>query len=86
MGTTRHAPGAAKFLLNWPTTDVNIASRSGTSFLVRVRSTITAFSDTVALPDNPDRVQHQFLLRQWREIEEMLVERGAAAYYQYHNP
>jgi hypothetical protein len=67
MCTTTGAPGAAKFLLNWPTTDVNITSRSGESFLSDVRSTI--------LPDNPDKVQHQFLLQQWHEIEGMLVGR-----------
>jgi hypothetical protein len=36
------------------------------------------FSDEIARPANPaGRVQHQFWLQQWREIEEMLVERGA---------
>jgi hypothetical protein len=77
MLTIPGAPGAAKFLLNWPTTYTNITTRSGASFLALVRFFITSFSDDVALPDKPDQVQHQFLLRQWREIEEMLVERGA---------
>jgi hypothetical protein len=30
-----------------------------------------------ALPNFPGRVQDQFLLQQWRKIEDMLVERGA---------
>jgi hypothetical protein len=77
MCTTKYAPGAAKFLLNWPTTDPNITSRSGASFLARVRADVKYFSDQVARTDNPERIQHQFLLRQWREIEEMLVEREA---------
>ncbi len=77
MLTTKFAPGAAKFLLNWPTTDVNITSRSGESFLVKVRSTITAFSDATAFPSNPYHVLHLLLLRQWHEIEEMLVGMGA---------
>jgi hypothetical protein len=74
MCTIPYAPGAAKFLLNWPTTDVNITagSGSGESFLTLVCCAITKFSDEVALPDNPDRVQHEFLLQQWREIEEKL--------------
>jgi hypothetical protein len=38
MYTTPYAPGAAKFLLNWPTTDANITTRSGPSFLACVRS------------------------------------------------
>jgi hypothetical protein len=65
MYTMPDAPGAAKFLLNWPNTDANITNRSGESFLDRVRSMIDAFSDC------------RFLLQQWREIEEMLVKMGA---------
>jgi hypothetical protein len=75
MYTTPDAPGAAKFLLNWPTTDVNITSRSGKPFLVWVRDAVKYFSDKLALPDNPETVQHQFAIQQWCEIEEMLVER-----------
>jgi hypothetical protein len=77
MCTMPDAPGAAKFLLNWPTTDCNITLRSGESFPTRVRHSIKYFSDFIALPDNPEQLQHQFLLQQWREIEDMLVERGA---------
>jgi hypothetical protein len=75
--TTKFAPGSAKFLLNWPTTDANITTRSGASFLDRVRADVKYVSDRIARPDGPERVGNQFLLRQWREIEEMLVERGA---------
>jgi hypothetical protein len=80
MYTAPDAPGAAKFLLNWPTTDVNITNRSGHSFHDAVCRTLEYFSDKVALPDNPEMVQHQFAIQQWREIEEMLVlvKRGAA--------
>jgi hypothetical protein len=73
MYTTTDAPGAAKFLLNWPTTDANITSRSGESFQSNVRGVQKLFSDKLARPDNPDTVQDQFLLQQWRGIEEMLV-------------
>jgi hypothetical protein len=76
MITIPHAPGAAKFLLNWPTTDVNITT-GGVSFMLWVRSEIANFSTRVALPGNPEKVQHQFLLQQWRGIEVMVVERGA---------
>jgi hypothetical protein len=75
--TIPEAPGAAKFLLNWPTTDVNITTPAGASFLASVRKTITAFSKAVAQPDNPYRLQQQFAIQQWREIEEMLVKKGA---------
>jgi hypothetical protein len=75
--TIPHAPGAAKFLLNWPTTDANITARSGASSFAKVRKAVEYLCDDVARPANPEQVQHQFLLQQWREIEEMLVERGA---------
>jgi hypothetical protein len=75
--TTPGAPGAAKFLLNWPTTDVNITTRSGASFLMWTRKAVEDFSNKVAFLDNPNQVRHEFLLEQWREIEEMLVEREA---------
>jgi hypothetical protein len=78
MYTTPDAPCAAKFLLNWPITDVNITARCGASFLAGVRSTITFLSDRVALPNDCNRMQREFQLQQWREIEELLVERGAA--------
>jgi ankyrin repeat protein len=71
MWTMGSAPGAATFLLNWPTADVNITTRSGASFLARVRNAVKFFAE------NPGRAQDQFLLQQWREIEEMLVVRGA---------
>jgi hypothetical protein len=81
MFTMPDAPGAAKFLLSWPTTDVNITALSGVtsgmSFLTKVRCTINYVSDEISDPDNPGKVQHQFLLPQWHKIEDMLVERGA---------
>jgi hypothetical protein len=70
------APDAAKFLLNWPTTDATITNRSGASFLTRVRKAVKCFASTVARHDHPNQVKHQFLLQQWREIGEMLKERG----------
>jgi hypothetical protein len=76
MCTIPDAPGAAKLLLKWPATDVNISARSGESFMNDVRKTVEYYSDKVALPDNPDQIQHQLLLQQWREIEAILVERG----------
>jgi hypothetical protein len=79
MYTTPYSPGAAKFLLNWPTTDANIKTQSGQSFLAWVRSTMTIFSDQIGLPDNPDpdRIKQKFLLQQWCGIEDMLLERFA---------
>jgi hypothetical protein len=74
MATLPYAPGAANFMLSWPTTDANITSRSGASFLATVRSAVTSLSRYIAHSDNPTRVELQFLLEQWRVIEEMLVE------------
>jgi hypothetical protein len=74
--TAERSPGAAKFLLKWPTTDFNITIAFGASFPVAVERNLKAFSDKVAIPGNPNQVQDQFLLQQWLEIKEMLVERG----------
>jgi hypothetical protein len=76
MYTIPASPGAAKYLLNWPTTDANTTNRSGLSFLAGVRLVITDISEQIALPDNPDKVQLAFSLQQWRDIEATLVERG----------
>jgi hypothetical protein len=76
MCTTPATPGATKFLLKWPTTDVNIATRSGLTILARVREAAECLAGESARPDNPDQIQHQFLLQQWRDIEVMLVERS----------
>jgi hypothetical protein len=79
MYTTPDAPGAAKYLLNWPTTNASVTSQSGASFLARVRSLNSDLSDQlVLLHDDPDRVQRQFAIQQWLDIEKLLVERGAA--------
>jgi hypothetical protein len=74
--TTSDAPGAAKFLLNWPTTDLNIAAPDHVRFRHLLAMNIDDCSDQIRLPDIPDQVQQQFLLQQWCEIEEMLVEGG----------
>jgi hypothetical protein len=76
LSTIYWAPGAAKFLLDCPATDVSITTSSGASFPAGVRWIVEHLSQLVALTDNPDRVKHQFVLQQWRDIEEMLVERG----------
>jgi hypothetical protein len=71
--TTMFAPGAAKFLLEWPTTDMNITNRPGASFLACVRGAVDCVSRLAGIPG----IKDIFVLQQWREIEEMLVERGA---------
>jgi hypothetical protein len=77
MFTRMLAPGAAKVLLDWATTDVDITNRSGLSFLATVRMDVKYASEKIALPDCSDRVLYEFWLQQWREIQEILVERGA---------
>jgi hypothetical protein len=76
MKTITEAPGAARFLLNWPTMDFNSTTQSREAFLFMVRRLLTDFSDQSELPADLDQVQKNFLLQQWRGIEEMLVERG----------
>jgi ankyrin repeat protein len=56
MLTTTGAPGAAKFLLNWPTTDVNIFTQSGLSFLYLARLNIKNCSDQIAPHHNLNQV------------------------------
>jgi hypothetical protein len=68
---------ASKFLLNRLATDVNVTDRSGDSFLADVKDAVKHLSDEIRDTGRPKRVQHQFSLQQWREIEEMVVERGA---------
>jgi hypothetical protein len=76
MNTLRLAPGAAKYLLEWPTTDVNLTANLGYSFLAMVRAAVRFLQGQVVLA-RPHQVQDQFLLLQWLEIEKMLVEREA---------
>jgi hypothetical protein len=75
MNTATDAPGAAKFLLNWPTTDFNLTPQSGKSFLDMVRWILSYFSKQIQIAplDDPDK----FLFQQWLGIEEMLMEKGA---------
>lgn len=74
------APGAAKVLIEWPATDINIVCPSGFSMLAfNVRVAIECFSGMTdnPSPESPRRaVEDQFLLQQWLEVEEMLVEKG----------
>jgi hypothetical protein len=48
--TAPDAPGAAKFLLNWPTTDANITDRSGVSILAGVRAIVTPILSDEIVP------------------------------------
>jgi hypothetical protein len=75
MITASDAPGAAKFLLNWPTTNINVTDKSGESFIHMVRWIITFFSNQAQTTPLDDL--DQLLLQQWRDIEKMLVEKGA---------
>jgi hypothetical protein len=75
MYTTSFAPGAAKFVLNWPTTDLNIINLTGETFLASVKDAVQYLSDQTV--DHPDHIQQTLMLQQWREVEEILVEKGA---------
>jgi hypothetical protein len=84
MFTMKCAPGAANFLLHWPTTNVHLTNRAGESYLDRVEEAVKLLSDEIALPYNPEK--DQFLLQQWRDIEEILVQRGCVSGRHYHAP
>jgi hypothetical protein len=72
ISTVPETPGAAEFLLNWPTTDANITSSTGASFPAIACLVIAAYTEQMTPPDNPDQVVDQFLLQQCCESEEML--------------
>jgi hypothetical protein len=71
LKTFPFSPNAAKLLLKWDSTDVNITNtlRGEESFLATVR----AYPEKV-LPHDHER---EFMLEQWHDVEEMLVKRGA---------
>jgi ankyrin repeat protein len=52
MFTMKCAPGATNFLLNWPTTNVNLTNRAGESFLSRLSQVLEHVSYKIALPYN----------------------------------
>jgi hypothetical protein len=76
--TIQWAPSAAKVLIEWPTTNVNIVNQSGVSMLTIVHILISEIAVKVDIShENSRRAQDVFLLEQWREVEKMLVEKGA---------
>jgi hypothetical protein len=69
--TVPGAPGAAKFLLTYSAkTDPDILGYGG-SFLAMVRSCLENFFGPL-----PDREKYLFQVKQWKEVEKLLVERG----------
>jgi hypothetical protein len=76
MHTVEASPGAAKFLIEWPTTDVNVRARTGMTVLALVRDAIKNLQRNwfMAMMDgeNEDEMIRQgYLLSQWCEIEKM---------------
>jgi hypothetical protein len=76
--TMGSAPGAAKFLLLYSDkTDPDILTNDGRSFLAMVRHTIAEGMSEALLPHNPHPEISLFGVKQWEEVEQLLVERGA---------
>jgi ankyrin repeat protein len=76
--TKGNAPGAAKFLLTYSDkTDPGILTNDGRSFLVMVRSSIAECKSKASTPHNPHLESIFFLVKQWEEVEKLLVERVA---------
>jgi hypothetical protein len=72
------APGAAKFMLTYSDkTDPDILMNDGRSFLAMVRKSIAESTSKARLPHNPEKEILLFQVKQWEEVEKMLVERGA---------
>jgi hypothetical protein len=74
MCSVQMAPSAAKLLMEWPTTDVNLTSKSGKCSLAMVRNTIDFLTHGCSFPWHP---RNQFLCQQWRDIEKVLLAKGA---------
>jgi hypothetical protein len=76
--TMGYAPGAAKFLLTHSDkTDPDILPNDGRSFLAIVRSTIAVATSEARRPHNSNSEIVLFQVKQWEEVEKLLVERGA---------
>jgi hypothetical protein len=71
-----YAPTAAKFVLEWPTTDLDVTQRDGLTFANLVRLTIGDISEMLD-DDSNDPIKYNALLQQWREVEAMLDEKEA---------
>jgi hypothetical protein len=71
------APGAAKFMLTYSVkTDPDILSNDGRSFLAMVRKSIADGRSKARIPHNPKKKILLFQVKQWEEVEKLLVERG----------
>jgi hypothetical protein len=78
MGTTGWAPSAAKVLIDWPATDINIVDQNGLFVLTLVCEATENISYAVDRLGNACRkAEDKFRLQQWLEIEEIQVKRGA---------
>jgi hypothetical protein len=73
-----YTPGAAKFLLTHSDkTDPDILTNDGRSFLVMVRTGIAYGTSKARLPNNSHSEILLFQVKQWEEVETLLVGRGA---------
>jgi hypothetical protein len=76
--TKSTAPGAAKFLLTYSDkTDPDIDMNDGRSFLNVVRCAIADGTAEARLLNNQEKKKLLFVLKQWEEVETLLIERGA---------
>jgi hypothetical protein len=76
--TVPGAPGAAKFLLTYSDkTDPDILTNDGRSFLAIIRRTIAEGTYKARHPNNLHPKIMLFQVKQWEEVEKLLVERGA---------
>jgi len=81
--TCKGAPGAARVLMDHDDIDLNVRGKrdrgGNVTFLTLVRGAIAECS-TVACshpPGSAGEAKHLYLAKQWREIERIIVERGA---------
>jgi hypothetical protein len=76
--TIGNAPGAAKFLLTYSDkTDPDILMNDGRSFLATVRTGLADGRERARLSHYPQSEILWFQVKQWEEVETLLVGRGA---------
>jgi ankyrin repeat protein len=75
--TVPSAPGA-KFLLTYSdNTDPDIVMNDGRSFLALVRCCIAQGTAEARLSHNPEKEKLLFQVKQWEEVEKLMIERWA---------
>jgi hypothetical protein len=78
MCSIKWAPSAAKVLIEWPTTNINIVDQSGRAVLALVRMVIEELSDAMDSLENPRRAEDHFFFSSGVKLKRCWWKRGAS--------